>query len=58
MAVVSIQRTSLFEALRDAKANAATWELQATTTVLAADARTLPFQPECFDAIVHTDVFC
>lgn len=46
------------DALREAKVNVEARALQADAEVIAADGRALPFRSECFDAIVHADVFC
>lgn len=46
------------DALREAKVNVEARGLQADTEVIAADGRALPFRSECFDGIVHADVFC
>lgn len=44
--------------MRRAKARAADDGLADRTSAVVASARHLPFRPECFDAIVHTDVLC
>lgn len=45
-------------ALREAQTNIKARGLQATTRVVAADGRALPFRSAYFDGIVHADVFC
>jgi SAM-dependent methyltransferase len=44
--------------LRVARDRAATEGIAERSEVVAASARRLPFKPESFDAIVHTDVLC
>lgn len=44
--------------MRRARVRAAADGLADRTAVVVASARHLPFRPECFDAIVHTDVLC
>ena len=46
------------DALREAKVNVKARGLEATTEVIAANGRALPFRSECFDGVVHADVFC
>jgi cyclopropane fatty-acyl-phospholipid synthase-like methyltransferase len=46
------------EGLRTAKHRAVIEGLAQRSSVVVASARRLPFEPECFDAIVHTDVLC
>ncbi|NIR73212.1 class I SAM-dependent methyltransferase [candidate division KSB1 bacterium] len=46
------------DALREAKVNVEARVLHSDVEVIAADGRALPFRSECFDAIVHADVFC
>lgn len=44
--------------MRRALARAAADGLAARTSAVVSSARHLPFRPDCFDAIVHTDVLC
>jgi cyclopropane fatty-acyl-phospholipid synthase-like methyltransferase len=44
--------------MRRALDRAAADGLAGRTTAVVASARNLPFRPDCFDAIVHTDVLC
>lgn len=44
--------------MRRALDRAAADGLAGRTSALVSSARHLPFRPECFDAIVHTDVLC
>jgi SAM-dependent methyltransferase len=46
------------EGLRLALARADTEGATGRATAVASSARALPFQPETFDAMVHTDVLC
>lgn len=45
-------------AMQRARRRAQEESTQARAAVVVASARHLPFRPECFDAIVHTDVLC
>jgi 2-polyprenyl-3-methyl-5-hydroxy-6-metoxy-1,4-benzoquinol methylase len=47
-----------FEGLRLALARAATERANGRATAVASSARALPFRPETFNAVVHTDVLC
>jgi SAM-dependent methyltransferase len=44
--------------MRRARSRAAADGLAARTSAVVASARHLPFRPDCFDAVVHTDVLC
>ena len=44
--------------MRRARDRAAADRLADRTAVVVASARHLPFRPDCFDAVVHTDVLC
>ena len=46
------------QGLRIAKDRATLEGIALRTTAVVASARRLPFEPESFDAIVHTDVLC
>jgi O-methyltransferase StaMB len=46
------------EGMRNATQRAADDGLAARTAAVVASARHLPFRPDSFDAIVHTDVLC
>ena len=46
------------EGMRNATRRAADDGLAARTSAVVASARRLPFRPDSFDAIVHTDVLC
>ena len=46
------------EALAESKSRFSTPDLIGRATTVAADARTLPFRRQCFDAVIHSDVFC
>ena len=46
------------EGIRQARRRAAVDRLTASVDVVVSSARHLPFRPESFDAIVHTDVLC
>lgn len=46
------------EGMRAARGRAHADGLPDRVSTVAASARHLPFRPECFDAIVHTDVLC
>jgi SAM-dependent methyltransferase len=46
------------EGLQQAVARAQRDRITERTSVVAATAQALPFQPESFDAVVHTDVLC
>jgi hypothetical protein len=44
--------------VRRAAARARADDMGSRAAVAVASGRQLPFRPECFDAIVHTDVLC
>jgi ubiquinone/menaquinone biosynthesis C-methylase UbiE len=46
------------DALREARANLSTRELNGRAAFVAANGRALPFPSGVFDAIVHADTFC
>jgi cyclopropane fatty-acyl-phospholipid synthase-like methyltransferase len=46
------------EGMRQARRRARADGLESRAAVAVASGRRLPFRPECFDAIVHTDVLC
>ena len=45
-------------ALRESNRRFSALGLLGRATTVAADARALPFNKRCFDAVVHSDVFC
>ena len=45
-------------ALREAQSNLDSAGLRERCGAVAAEGRALPFPAECFDAVVHADVFC
>jgi SAM-dependent methyltransferase len=46
------------EALRDARVYSESRDVHERAWAVASEGEALPFPPECFDAIVHADVFC